>query len=110
MWLYLNDSMLSVVKSAGSGQDGILLVRSRVRQDILRVFPDVEDLIETTPLRDYPYRVSLSGEQVAEVVAKRIMGINYDNFKASVGNDHRHEVYGRVWSITRALQYMEEYD
>src|SRR5271169_137235 len=110
MWIYFYDSTLSVVKPAGSGQDGMLLARGRTRQCILRVFFDVEDLIEATPLRDYPYRVRLSAQKVSEVVAKRIMGINYDNFKASVQDDYRHDVYSRVWSVTRALQYKEDHD
>ena len=109
MWIYMSDSMLSVVKPDGSGQDRILLVRSRIRQDILRVFPDVDDLIENTPQRDYPYRVRLSAQRVAEVVANSIMEINYDNFKASVIDNHRHNIYNRVWSVTRALQYKEDH-
>lgn len=111
MWLFFNDSMLSVTKPSGSGQDEIL-VRSRKKQDILLVFPDVEDIIEATPFRDYPYRVMLSAKRVAEVVAKRILAINYDNFKASISikDEHRHDVYTRIWSTMRALQYNDHDD
>ncbi len=112
MWLFFNDSMLSLTKPSGSGQDEIL-VRSRIKQDILMVFGDVEDLIEYTPLRDYAFRVRLSAKRVSEVVAKRITTeITYDNFKASISinDNHRHDVYSRVWSATRALQYNERHE
>lgn len=100
MWIYLNNSFLSIVKPQGS-HPGVLLVRSRVRQDIENLFPDAE--IVSTPTRDYPFRALVAVEQVKAVITNRILSIDYDNFKASVQDDDRHDIYSRVWSATRGL-------
>lgn len=108
MWIYLNDAFLSIVKPQGN-DPGVLLVRARDRRD-LDLFPEAE--IISTPMRDYAFRAFVPAQRVAEVVAKRILEINYDNFKASVSpQDSRREVtYHRIWSATRSLQYNEHHD
>ncbi len=102
MWIYLNNAFLSIVQSQDS-DPGVLLVRSRVRQDIENLFPDAE--IVSTPTRDYPYRALVPVGKVKTVIANKILSINYDNFKSSVQDNHRHDVYNRVWSATRALSW-----
>lgn len=112
MWLYLSDSFLSIVKPSGNSQPGVLLVRARVKGDIERVFPGAEVL--ETPMRDYLYRALLPTSRVQEAMTYQIRSIGgnngYDNFKNSVQDVHRHDVYTRVWSVTRALQYKEDHD
>jgi len=99
MWLFFNDSMLSVVQHKDSVQH--LLVRARQRQDILNVFPDVESkIVHLGPEdADYAYRVMLSRDRVIQEVSKRVMDIDYTNFKNSIPEEDsvRRYVYMNVW-------------
>lgn len=99
MWIYLSDSFLSIVKP--KGKKDVLLVRARIKKDIQRLFPDAE-IIETL-LSDYRYRAFLSVKEVADAVARQVRGIDYDNFKDSVGG-RRHFIYLDVWRATRELK------
>ncbi len=103
MWIYTSNAFISVVKPADRVDQSTLVVRSRRKQDLLHLFPDAE-IIET-PMRDYAFRAFLPAEIVADVVAKQILIIGYDNFKNTVADSHRHCIYGRIWASTRELQY-----
>jgi len=99
MWIYMSNSFISITKP--KGRKGVLLVRARVKKDIERLFPDA-DIIETL-LSDYRYRAFLPVREVADMVAHQVTGIDYDNFKDTVGGK-RHFVYLDVWRTTRELQ------
>ena len=105
MWIYLNNSFLSVVRPSDIDANGILMVRARIKRDIEQVFPGAE--ITNTPMRDYPYRAFIASKLVADAIADQILGIEYSNFKQSTTDIHRHQVYRRVWSATQALQDKE---
>jgi hypothetical protein len=105
MWIYTSNGFISVVKPTDHTQDNVVVVRSRLKQDILQLFPNAE-VIET-PMRDYAFRTFLPAEIVAEVIAKQILTIGYDNFKNTV-DSHRQYIYGRIWASTRELQYSGE--
>ena len=93
MWIFMNNAFLSVVQN--NGDHSTLLVRGRFRGDIERVFP--EAIIFQKRLSDYKYRALVDRKQVAEVMAAQVMSIDYGNFKQSVNEDFRHEVYKDVW-------------
>ncbi len=93
MWIFLNDSFLSVV--AHHDDPGLLLVRARIAGDIERVFKDAR--VSHTPEHDYAYRAEIARECVAAVLARRIEEIDYPNFKNSVREHDRHNVYMDVW-------------
>ena len=59
-----------------------LLVRSRVKGDIEKIFPDAE-VIENNDA-DYLFRAFLPRGQVSEAIKKEVDMIDYDNFKDSV--------------------------
>jgi hypothetical protein len=93
MWLFLNDSFLSIV--AHRDKPGVLLVRARQAGDIEAVFPDAKTWVDENA--DYPHRAEVVAEAVAQAVAERARGISYDNFKNSVRERGRHDAYMRVW-------------
>jgi len=105
MWIYTSNGFISVVKPTDHAEEDTLVVRSRVKQDILQLFPDAK-IIET-PMRDYAFRAFLPAQIVADVVAKQILTIRYDNFKNAV-DLRRKSIYGRIWASTRELQYSGE--
>ena len=102
MWIALNNSFLSIVENLNN--PGELLVRARLKGDIENVFP--EALTFEDQSADYRYRAFLERQLVAEVIADKILSINYGNFKSSIDkSEHlRHDVYLKVWSNLRVLQ------
>jgi hypothetical protein len=100
MWIFLNDAFLSIV--AHRDDERRLLVRARFAGDITAVFPGAQ--VEHSPHADYPFRATLLREDVIAVVAERLRAMRYDNFKASVGDEHRHASYLDVWAAMRRHQ------
>lgn len=95
MWIFFNDSFLSIV--ANPSDTKTLIVRARVAGDIEAVFPKRK--AKATKDRDYGYRAIIPRAEVAEAIAGRVMANSATNFKASVKDDARHTAYSRIWSI-----------
>lgn len=93
MWIFLNDSALSIV--ADRDRPGCLLVRGRVAGDIEIAFPKA--VVRTTPDADYRYRASVPKQEVADAVSARVNAISYDNFKDSCLSA-RHRAYMGLWA------------
>lgn len=93
MWLFLNDSFISIVSDERRPDN--LLIRARKEGDIEAFIPGAR--AQRTPDADYLYRASVPRERVAAALAERAKGIDYGNFKGSVPDDDRHDVYMRVW-------------
>ena len=100
MWIMTNKSFLSVV--ANRDDEKTLLVRARLAGHIESVFPDAKIFYKTGS--DYLYRALIPREQVAQVIAKQITEINYDNFKNSVKNRPYHDALLGIWTIMYRLQ------
>lgn len=102
MWIFMNDSMLSIVASRDDSDQ--LLVRARNKGDIERVFPNA-DVFED-PLADYLHRAFIPRDKVMQAIAERLVDIDYDNFKSSIppGDAKRHDAYLGVWSVMYGVQ------
>lgn len=105
MWVFLNDAMVSMV--ADRNRPGWLVVRARLAGDLERLFG--ERPVEHTPAADYAWRCSVPARHVADVIAQRVVGVDYGNFKGSVdgGDDARHEAYFDVWQAMQQAQHSE---
>lgn len=100
MWVFLNNSFMSIV--AAKGKKNMLLVRARVNGDIEKVFPKA--IVATTPANDYRYRAFIPRDVVAKAMADQVRKIDYPNFKDSVKEDLRHDHYMQVWMAAFAMQ------
>lgn len=102
MWVFLNNSFLSIVENRNNKEE--LLVRSRVRGDIDKIFPD-SNIFEMEN-SDYKYRSYIKKIEVSEKIREIVTNINYDNFKDSItkSEDQRHSSYLNVWNEMRKLQ------
>ena len=96
MWICLNDSFLSIVDKGDPSGD-TLLVRARREGDIGRVFP--EAVVSINSGSDYAYRARLPRERVVAQIAEAVRSIDYGNFKATVVERRRHDVYMDIWSV-----------
>lgn len=94
MWIGLNDGWLSIVKN--NYDEETLLVRARTLEHLTNVFPDCDYFKDSSA--DYPYRAYINRTIVADVIANRLMKIDYPNFKNSVEDDKLHNVYSRLWN------------
>ena len=103
MWVFLSNSFLSIVQDRNDHDR--LLVRARFPKDIERVFPDAETF-EGIGM-DYRFRAFIPRSEVVKVIAANVAKIDYDNFKSSVKEPDRHDLYMDVWSIMESAQ--EEY-
>jgi hypothetical protein len=83
MWIFCRDGFLSIVQHWE--KPDILIVRSRFKGHIQRIFGDVAVVEEETGT-DYEYRAFLSKELVSKVIADAINDIDYGNFKNELGS------------------------
>ena len=102
MWIFLRDAFFSIVTTNNPRQRDKLLVRSRFKGDIERHFPG--HTVSTTLDRDYRFRAIVPRREVADVLAAEVQGMTAPNFKDSVGEDWRHDVYLRVWTVMNHAQ------
>jgi hypothetical protein len=99
MWVLLNDSFLSIVRHRSKPNH--LLVRARRREDIALIFPAVR--IVDGGGTDYEFRAVVKRRAVENAMAAEVRRIDYDNFKDSVPEKRRHDVYLSVWSVLMRL-------
>lgn len=79
MWICLTDAFFSIVEHYD--QQDKLVVRSRFKGDIEKVFTLDAKQVEYTPANDYCYRAVLARKVVMEQMAQEVERINYHNFK-----------------------------
>lgn len=108
MWICANDSFLSIVEDRNDKNR--VVVRARVREDLVAMFPSYEkDVIETDD-SDYRFRLFLYREFVAKTVADRITAINYPNFKNSIRQSWRYAAYTKIWEIMYRVQRLNMFE
>ena len=103
MWIFLNNSFLSIVqKEKPTRRNNRLLVRARAEGDIERVFPKA--FVRCTPKADYRYRALVTRHEVGLALVKAVTEINYGNFKSSVEERDRENAYLSVWAAMMRFQ------
>lgn len=105
MWVFLNDSFVSVVRDLRDPTASRLLVRARRRADLDRFLNGYCTYrVEHTPTGDYHWRSSVPRDAVLRALAGRVDTLDYPNFKDSVFDKQRASVYMRVWSAGLDLE------
>jgi hypothetical protein len=99
MWIFTSSAFLSIVEDQEDSR--WLVVRTRLRGDIERLFPGAHIDEDGS---DYRFRTWLRRSTVTRAIAGAIADIDYDNFKASIKDRRRHEPYLRIWIEMAALQ------
>lgn len=112
MWIALNNAFLSIVdpdpadiptaERWDSGPD-LLMVRARKPEHLAAIFPDYR--IYRWPGRDYPCRVFVNRNRLANTIASAVLQVRYGNFKNSVRDDELHDAYSGIWSVMHRYQH-----
>jgi hypothetical protein len=98
MWICLNDAFVSAV----SNGRGALKVRARKRAHLAKLFPALK--IHESNATDYRFRIFIAKAAFAEVVTKKLLAIDYSNFKDSVKDKKLHDLYADFWWLHRKYQ------
>lgn len=96
MWVFLNDAFVSIVQHKEHRDK--LIVRARFAGDLELVFPDLAGRVKKTPNADYRFRVIVDRSRVMNALMEEVGRIDYPNFKDSVDDWKRAQVYMSVWS------------
>lgn len=105
MWVFLNNSFLSIVDKAPDISK--LVVRARVEGHIEAVFPDAEVIRDASG--DYLFRAFIDRQAVADAMYQAVNGIQYNNFKNSIRDNRYHDACSRVWGVMSGLQPVKPY-
>ena len=110
MWIFLNNSFISIVEYQPPEAEitDHLLVRARAEDDIERFLLGASSKqalswvkncsVFTDETADYHHRLVAPKWLVSECLAAHAENIDYPNFKSSVSNSHRHDAYMEVWT------------
>jgi hypothetical protein len=74
-------------------------VRARSQEHLDNAFPDCESWYDGKA--DYPFRAYIERDVVAKVIGRRLMDIEYPNFKDSVKEHNLLSVYHKVWELMK---------
>jgi len=55
---------------------------------------------------DYRFRATVPEKEAADAISRRLLDIDYPNFKSSVCAPKRHSVYLRIWEVLHRMQEM----
>ncbi len=100
MWICLNNAFISAVE-ASPGSD-LLKVRARKKKHLKALFP--KNRIHQDKLADYRYRVFTRKATLAKILAKRVLELDYGNFKDSVKEPALKSLYSNFWFDHKAYQ------
>jgi hypothetical protein len=123
MWIFTKKGFVSIVEDRND--PNCLLVRSRIKGDLERIFKNALGSVHTevseTPDADYRFRVFLPRDLVASTIQEEAQDIDYDNFKngyrdngdvpaaqRSLCHNHMHDVWGAMMNAQREAQNLEE--
>ena len=99
MWIFTVEGFLSVVQHRDDHDKVVVRARNRTALESISSALGVD--IKTTPSADYPCRVVITREQMANLAAAFVREIDYDNFKNaahSLGDKRYDRALMQVWS------------
>ena len=111
MWIFTPFGFFSIVHKTHDAP-ARLTIRGRVRGDLETL---VSHLPSASAIRedvdaDYRFRITAEKDDLADVMARLVIDLDYDNFKNQVAKEQGHDraaCYGEVWSTLYELQLTE---
>lgn len=129
MWIITRDGFFSVVqydadrwpsqelpvRLNGIHEEDVLVVRTRAVEDVkalvdflAQVVGDLlrkpgEEHIIPTPSADYEFRVFVTRSEWEAYLTTAVEELDYTNFKGSIEDDARHDIYMSVWGVLQRI-------
>ncbi len=103
MWIFTQHGLLSIVKQ----NPKMLAVRAREEKTLRAIFPEFENDIYFDAKGDYRYKLFIPRRFVGKKIRALVEGIDYDNFKESIGDRGYHNVLLLIWGAFK--RYAEGY-
>ncbi|MBT4976495.1 MAG: hypothetical protein HOM86_04055 [Gemmatimonadetes bacterium] len=111
MWIFTPFGFFSIVHKTYDAPEQ-LTIRARVRGDLENL---VSHLPSASAIRedinaDYRFRITAEKDDVAYLMARLVVDLDYDNFKNQVAKEQGYDraaCYGEVWSTLYELQSTE---
>ena len=82
MWVFTDSGFISAVRPSGDHDN--VLVRARDAESLDALAKMAGQVIEHSPERDYPYRITASNEVFAKFLTENVDFMDYTNFKNQV--------------------------
>lgn len=108
MWIFSRLGFYSVVVNPTNTDQ--MQVRARAEDDLKKLISfcqrrgvRVQDEIKEYPNADYPYRVFMPRDAWPKLASELAKTVDYTNFKSTVADAFRHNLYMRVWGIMQGL-------
>jgi hypothetical protein len=112
MWIATNRGFLSIVSADPTRLPAAdkkrlkgavpLCVRARSADHLRAIFPGFT--VYEWKGRDYPARIFIGQDELADIVAGLVRSVRYPNFKNSVADGRLHDAYMAVWSVMHRYQ------
>ena len=104
MWLFTETGFVSAVRH--SENPDALIVRARDEESLRGLSEAIQTQIMASPEHDYPFRVMVSKDLLAEWVLEQVSNLNYTNYKAHMWfarpdfGDALHDVWVAMHQVT----------
>ena len=102
MWVFCEDGFFSAV-ALNKKQ---VVVRGRFFADLINLLAklNIKTKIIQNPHRDYRYRIIVDKTTWGDYLKQAAERIDYPNFKATMTDDARHDLYLKIWVALKMAQ------
>ena len=110
MWIFTREGFFSVTDNRRDETTKTVMVRARVKDDLIRLIEQIADQTEEpsiieTPTADYRYRIVIPRKVWGEYLRLAAMTLDYTNVKGTLApTDPRHTAMRKCWDARGALQ------
>jgi len=108
VWVFTDSGFISAVRPRGDHNN--VLIRARDAESLEVLAQMADQVIQHSPERDYPYRITASNDVFAKFLTDNVDFMDYTNFKNQVlatrGKDYA-KALGSVWST---MHDVEDYE
>jgi hypothetical protein len=106
MWIFTEIGFISVVRK--KDRPDVLTVRSRDRISLEKLATLTGQDIARSPKGDYPYRIFVDEQVLAEFMKQQVLSIEYDNFKTRVGQVRGYSYVHQLHEVWDAMRHTED--
>lgn len=108
MWVFTDSGFISAVRPSGDHNN--VVVRARDSESLYVLAEMAGQIIEHSPDRDYPYRITASNEVFAKFLIDTVDFMDYTNFKNQVHATRGADYAKALSSVWSTMHDVEDYE